>query len=316
MERIVSFAGERVLLRGTVLEDCWEVIVREANGHKELSFKNMVMWEDTGEVPPPETLDFPWCDAEDRAAFDAAKAAELEEKREKQREKNAQRAKSKCRWIIKSQGLNELLTLTYRENQQDRDLCKKHFKEWVRRMKAALGGKFIYCASFERQERGAMHVHVACHKLPSHGTRKGQKIKAWKLGTEIWRSIIGEDNGLCFVGGKTRHGGQRRNLSLAKLAAYVSKYIMKDYRDAPLESNRYSRSNGLEVPKAVKMSFQKLSFEEMVALAFHCADGDVIVSHRVTRDRWSGGRYWLVTEPMSPIAPVVAANGPLAARAA
>lgn len=300
MERIVSFAGERVLLRGTVLEDSWEVVVRESNGHKELSFKNYVMWEDTGEIcPPPFEVYLAQFEGEDRAKREAEHAQELEEKREKQREKNAQRAKTKCRWIIKSQGLNELLTLTYRENQQDRALCKKHFETWVRRMKVALGGKFIYCASFERQERGAMHVHVACHKLPSHGTRKGQKIKAWKLGTEIWRSIIGEDNGLCFVGGKTRHGGQRRNLSLAKLAAYVSKYIMKDYRDAPLESNRYSRSNGLEVPKAVKMSFHGLSFAAMMELAFECADGDVVVSHRVTRDQWSGMRYWLVTEPQA-----------------
>lgn len=298
MERIVSIAGERVLLRGTVVEDAWEVFVRKCNGHSELSFKNRVIWEDTGERAP-DPIDvylqgFEGLELEERRL---QHQQELEERREKQREKNAQRAKTQCRWIIKAQGLNELLTLTYRENQQDRDLCKKHFKEWVRRMKAALGGRFIYCASFERQERGAMHVHVACHKLPTHGTRKGEKIKAWKLGTEIWRSIIGEDNGLCFVGGKTRHGGQRRNLSLAKLAAYVSKYIMKDYRDAPLESNRYSRSNGLDVPKPQRMHFNGLTFEQMVELAFHCADGDVIVSHKVTRDRWSGGRYWLVTEP-------------------
>ena len=298
MERIVSFAGERVLLRGTVLEDTWEVLVKESNGHRELSFKNAVMWEDTGELcPPPFAVYIQQFEGQELADRLAEREKELAEKREKQREKNAQRAKSKCRWIIKSQGLDELLTLTYRENQEDRALCKKHFEIWVRRMKAALGGKFVYCASFERQERGAMHVHVACHKLPSHGLRTGQKIKAWKLGTEIWRSIIGEDNGLCFVGGKTRHGGQRRNLSLAKLAAYVSKYIMKDYHDSPAETNRYSRSNGLSVPKARKMTFAGLTFGEMVELAFECADGDVIVSHRVTRDQWSGGRYWLVTEP-------------------
>ena len=298
MERIVSFAGERVLLRGTVLEDTWEVLVKESNGHRELSFKNAVMWEDTGELcPPPFEVYIQQFEGQELADRLAEREQELAEKLEKQREKNAQRAKSKCRWIIKSQGLDELLTLTYRENQGDRALCKKHFETWVRRMKAALGGKFIYCASFERQERGAMHVHVACHKLPSHGVRKGQKIKAWKLGTDIWRSIIGEDNGLCFVGGKTRHGGQRRNLSLAKLAAYVSKYIMKDYHDSPAETNRYSRSNGLSVPKARKMTFAGLTFGQMVELAFECADGDVIVSHRATLDQWSGGRYWLVTEP-------------------
>lgn len=298
MERIVSIGGERVLLRGTVLDDSWEVRERTANGHKELSFKNRVIWEDTGERPP---------DSHDvyMQGFEGAEAAErqaiyekeLAEKREQQMKKNAAMAKTKCRWMIKQAGLNELLTITYRENQTDRDLCKLHFKEWVRRMKAALGGKFVYVASFERQDREAMHVHVACHKLPSHGTRKGQKIKAWKLGTEIWRSIVGDDNGLCFVGGKTRNGGYRRNLSLAKLAAYVSKYIMKDYADAPKGSNRFSRSNGLTVPPSKCTYMDRLTFEQMVELAFHCADGDVIVSHRVTRDRWSGGRYWLVTEP-------------------
>lgn len=302
MERIVSIGGERVLLRGTVVEDGWEVFTREANGHREVSFKNVVVWEEVGLAPmsdgpqgmPPGSY---LLDSLEQEKRDLELAKEIEEKREKQREKNAQRAKTKCRWFIKAAGLNELLTITYRDNQQDRALCKVHFKEWARRMKRALGGKFEYVASFEKQERGAMHVHVACRKLPSHGTRHGQKIKAWKLGTEIWRSIVGENNGLVFVGGKTKHGGKRRNLSLAKLAAYVSKYIMKDYADAPLESNRYSRSNGLAEPKATRMVFNRASFEEMLGLVFQCNDGDVIVSHRVTRDRWSGGRYWLVTEP-------------------
>lgn len=298
MERIVSIGGERVLLRGTVVEDAWEVHTRQANGHRELSFKNRVIWEDTGErAPDPHDVYLQGFEGQDRADREALHQLELQEKREKQMRKNAQMAKTKCRWMIKAAGLNELLTITYRENQQDRDLCKRHFKEWVRRMKAALGGKFVYVASFERQERGAMHVHVACHKLPQHGVRKGVKIKAWQLGTEVWRSIVGDDNGLCFVGGKTRHGGHRRNLSLAKLAAYVSKYIMKDYADAPKGSNRFSRSDSLEAPKAERMHFNGMTFEQMVELAFHCADGDVIVSHKITRDRWSGGRYWLVTEP-------------------
>lgn len=300
MERIVTIGGERVLMRGIVLDDCWEVRERSANGHRELSFKNRVIWEDTGErAPDPMDVYLDGLDPALRAEREAEHAKELEEKREKQVKKNAAMAKTKCRWMIKNAGLNELLTITYRENQKDRDLCKKHFKEWVRRMKAALGGKFVYVASFEAQDRGAMHVHVATHKLPEHGTRKGQKIKAWKLGTEIWRSIVGDDNGLCFVGGKTRHGGHRRNLSLAKLAAYVSKYIMKDYALAPKGSNRFSRSDGLDVPKSQCTHIGPLSFEEMVNLAFQCNDGDVIVSHKVTRDRWSGGRYWLVTEPQS-----------------
>lgn len=300
MERIVSSWGERVLQRGTFVDGAWEVRRREANGHKEISVKPLVVWEDTGErAPDPWETYIQGFEGEKLQERLKERELELAEKREKQTLKNAQTAKSKCRWLIKSQGLDELLTITYRENQQDRDLCKKHFKEWVRRMKAALGGKFVYCASFERQERGAMHVHVATHKLPSHGTRKGQKIKAWKLGTEIWRSIVGKDNGLCFVGGKTKNGGHRRNLSLAKLAAYVSKYIMKDYADAPKGANRFSRSDGLQVPKSQREVLNGLTFAEVVDLVFECGEGDVVVSHRVTPSKWSGGRSWLVTEPQN-----------------
>lgn len=300
MERIVSSWGERVLQRGTVVDGAWEVRRREANGHKEISVKPLIVWEDTGErAPDPWDVYIQGFEGEKLQERLKEREAELAEKREKQTLKNAQMAKSKCRWLIKSQGLDELLTITYRDNQQDRNLCKKHFKEWVRRMKAALGGAFVYVASFERQERGAMHVHVATHKLPSHGIRKGQKIKAWKLGTEIWRSIVGKDNGLCFVGGKTKHGGHRRNLSLAKLAAYVSKYIMKDYADAPKGANRFSRSDGLQVPKSQCEHLTGLTFAEVIDLVFECGEGDVVVSHRVTPSKWSGGRSWLVTEPQS-----------------
>lgn len=299
MEKIVSrLGGERILLRGTVVDDAWEVRKRRSNGHTEISCKNLVIWEDTGERAP-DTFDeyIKNFDGEKLEERLKERAAELEEKRQAQMLKNAQMAKTKCRWIIKSHGLDELLTITYRDNQQDRDLCKKHFKEWVRRMKAALGGKFVYCASFERQDRGAMHVHVACHKLPKHGTRAGVKIAAWRLGTEVWRSIVGADNGLCFVGGKTRNGGYRRNLSLAKLAAYVSKYIMKDYAEAPKGSNRFSRSDGLEVPKSERAIVHAASLRDLIGQIFSVGQGEVVVSHKITQNKWSGGRYWLVTEP-------------------
>jgi hypothetical protein len=299
MQRTVTLPdGERVVYDGEVIPDAWVVRVKEANGHREVSFSNAVQWTESDEKPKWRLEDYQknWPGL-NLSLIEEKFEKERLERQERAREKSAQRAKTKCRWIIKAQGLNELLTLTYRENQRDRELCKRHFKEWVRRMKAALGGAFIYCASFERQERGAMHVHVACHKLPAHGVRNGQKIKAWKLGTEIWRSIIGADNGLCFVGGKTKNGGHRRNLSLAKLAAYVSKYILKDYHDAPMESNRYSRSNGLTVPDSVETTYRGMSFGEVMDAVFACGEGDVIVSHSIGKNVFGERRYWLVTEP-------------------
>jgi hypothetical protein len=186
-----------------------------------------------------------------------------------------------------------MLTLTYRENQTDRALCKVHFKEWVRRMKRALG-EFRFCASFEVQERGAMHVHCVTHKMPTLALYRGVKVKTWQLGTRIWREVVGADNGLCFVGAdKSKWGAARRHkLSLAKMANYVSKYILKDFEDAPSESNRYSRSNG-QVLADVHVARFNGSLADIVGACFECNDGDVIVSHRVGyfKDSW-----WLCTE--------------------
>ena len=122
---------------------------------------------------------------------------------------------------------------------------------------------------------------------------KGIKIEAWRLGTAVWRSVVGADNGLCFVGGKTRWGGYRRVLSLAKMAAYVSKYIMKDYADCPGDSKRYSRSEGCLVPKPIVLRFRDVCLADLIGLVFEQGQGDVVISHSVSEiDK----RYWLCTE--------------------
>ena len=311
MERIITApTGERIVIQGEVHEDAWDVYVKNVNGHREISFRNAVTWSETDKLAPPpfdaEAYLSQW-DGEERAWREKELEEEAEAKRDKQMKKNAQNAKAKCRWFIKANGLNELLTLTYRANQTDRNLCKKHFKEWVRRMKSALGGRFVYCASFERQDRGAMHVHIACHKLPKHAVHKDVKVKGWELGTKVWRSIVGSDNGLCFVGGRKTPQGRVKQRSIAKIAAYVSKYITKDYADAPKGSDRYSRSdskNGIaSMPKAEKIRIWGASLQEMIEMTFQCAEDEIIVSHRLTLERFGEARYWLVTEPIPPAWP-------------
>ncbi|HZY18632.1 MAG TPA: hypothetical protein VFE82_09125 [Ramlibacter sp.] len=286
MHRIV----DGILFEGKRLEDAWDVSVWESNGHRELSARAVVEWRELGPVPVLDWSSRPLGELDPVADADL-----IEEKRQRALKKAAQRAQTACRRVIKAEGFNELLTITYRENQQDRELCKQHFKEWVRRMKAALGGTFRYCASFEKQARGAMHVHVACHKLPKHARRNGMKVHGWRLGTEIWRSIVGKDNGLVFVGGKPKQkGGKRLTRSPAKMAQYVSKYIMKDFADAPEESNRYSRSNGVDLGTVQRMRLCGVSMADLISVAFECKDGDVIVSHRLGDFK---DTYWLCTEP-------------------
>lgn len=294
MYRIVGqqvIDGKKVgglVLEGERLDDSWDVSEFEVNGHREVSIRPTMAWTEVAEWEDRlKLVGFPNDGIPDTEE-------EIAEKRLNSLAKSAKRATTMCRRVIKAEGFNEMLTLTYRANQSCRETAKRHFKEWVRRMKRALGG-FRYCASFERQERGAMHVHIATHKLPEHAGYRGVKIKAWQLGTKIWRDIVGEDNGLCFVGGKSKFGAPRKQaLSLARMAMYVSKYIMKDFADSPDESNRYSRSNGTELPKKIKTVLTGCSMVEAILAAFTCKDGDVIVSHRVDPAR---GSYWLCTEP-------------------
>ncbi|HXE48906.1 MAG TPA: hypothetical protein VN663_11070 [Ramlibacter sp.] len=233
-------------------------------------------YEDMG--PAPAFMLIP-ADRELSPELDAEYIAEL---KEQARRRHANRAKMACKWFIIHCGFNELLTLTYRENQTDEALAKKHHKEWVRRMRRALGGRFDYCTGFEPQERGAWHMHVACHRLPKHVEYQGVKIEAWKLGTVIWRSIVGDDNGLCFVGGKASKWGKKRrkNMGLYKMASYVSKYITKHYAMLPDGVNRYSHSEGK--PK-VDRQVTYLAADyigDLITACFQVPGGSVIVSHR------------------------------------
>lgn len=277
MQRIV----DGILYEGKIVPNAWEVATWRASGVMERSARPIVEWVEVGPVPE---LDEP--DPERDAVW-------LEERRALSLRKAAQRAKRECRRVIIAEGFDELLTITTREV-YDAVTFKRYFKEWVRRMRRALGGVFRYCAGFEPQERGAYHAHVACFKLPRHVVHKGVKVQGWRLGTEVWRSVVGADNGLVYVGGKSRTGLPRRQaFTLAKMAAYVSKYIMKDYEKLPPGSNRYSRSNGVAIPEVERIRLTDCTFAELVALTFEASDMEVVVSHRVGRWRDS---LWLCTE--------------------
>ncbi len=100
-----------------------------------------------------------------------------------------------------------------------------------------------------------MHVHLAVHKLPEHAVHKGTKIEGWRLGTAVWRTVVGEDNGLCYVGGKNRNGNlKRKPIGQGEDGGLrLEVHHTKDYAEAEAASNRYSRSNGIPVGKPQSM---------------------------------------------------------------
>lgn len=281
-----KFGG--VIMEGTRRDDAWDVSIFEVNGHRELSARPVVEWHAV-------------CDYEDRhrlPVFDIEvplTEEEIAERAERSLKKAGQRAQTQCRRHIKAGDFREMLTGTYRENQTDEALFKEHLRKFIDAMQYALP-KLQYCVSFEKQDRGAYHFHMATNKLPRFIRYKGEKMEGWLVPTMIWRKIVGEDNGLVFVGGKPRWGSaRRRNMSIAKIAAYVSKYIMKDYALAPIGSKRYWSSRAVPLPKPTRIQMANTNLRELVETCFEVPQGHSIVSHRI--GKW-GDTYWLCTEPV------------------
>lgn len=287
MQRIV----DGIAYEGKTVLDAFDVRVWECSGHREISARPVVEWTEIGPAPDWSHLLEP----------DPERDAKIEEdRRQKNLLRAARRAKTQCRRFIKSNGFDELATLTYRENQTDEKLAKAHFAKWARRMAELVPG-FGYCVGYERQKRGAWHMHAAIYRLPAKievpfrmadGSWLRREVEAWKLGTIVWRRIVGKDGGMCFIGGKGEGAKKARN-SLAKMAAYVSKYITKHFEDSPEDSRRWTHSAGTMPPKPVLERFAQLSMRELIERVFWCDDGERVVDHRIGVFRDS---YYLCTE--------------------
>ncbi|QHE95132.1 hypothetical protein PI93_005570 [Pandoraea fibrosis] len=143
----------------------------------------------------------------------------------------AKRAKQQVRLRCKAIGADRMITLTYRENMEDRDRLKRDFDALRRRL-----GKFQnfqYVAVSERQKRGAWHLHVAV---------KGRQN--YRVLRSIWHSIVGADNGNVDVRNPFKQRGLRH-----KLAAYLGKYLTKDFAEHKMNEKRYWTSRGIVVPE-------------------------------------------------------------------
>ncbi|MDC6168336.1 rolling circle replication-associated protein [Paucibacter sp. XJ19-41] len=262
---------------------------RLGNGHAEASVRRMVWWSEIGPAS-----------ADELEVWRRDLAESEEERREANRGRAARRATTKVRRLVKAAGMDALLTLTYRVLQTDLALCKKHLKEFVRRMRRLIPG-WQYIAAFERQERGCWHVHMAIHKLPMNlPASNGVKVKSYNIVRAVWRSVVGQDNG--NIDQSRRKAFSRR--SSAKLASYLSKYMLKAFQDGDDWANRYSSGGLGALPQPERVRFQSERFADLVALAYEEVAMHACEIWTSLRRSWSGiafdgppETFWISTGP-------------------
>lgn len=249
------------------------------NGHLEVSGVRQMDWQELDWTPVmiQDHLDMVAEYREENA----------EEIKEAYLRKSANRAKTRVRRLCKVMGADTLLTLTYRTNMTDLAKCKANLKEFVRRLRRVLPD-FHAVASFEPQERGAWHVHMATIRIPSslsHGT--AAKVKSFNVIRAIWRSVTKEDGGTANV------ARSKATRSAAKIAAYIAKYISKAFLEGEAGSNRWTKFGDAKLP--IPLRFGSVTdMADVVRMAFELVDASSTVA-ALALSRWDDW-FFLVVE--------------------
>lgn len=210
-----------------------------------------------------------------------------EELAAKSAEASANRAKSKVRRLCKVMGADTMITLTYRDNIDDLAVCKRHLKEFVRRVNRVIPNFRAVCA-FERQQRGAWHVHIATERVQSTLQWAGVKVKSFNVLRAIWRSVT-----LSAGGNVDFAQGRSKKRSPARIAGYLSKYMTKAFSDGDKGSNRWTRYGDIQVPKPLRLGTYP-SMLAAIATAYELVDGCATVVNQYL-GRWHDV-YFLVVE--------------------
>lgn len=265
----------------------------EATGQQEVMAWPRRVYVPLGDIDDPEVLA-----TEVDQSGTLQDEARKEEQRRISRERSKARGKRTCRHKIKSASFSSMLTTTYRENMGDFDRVRSDWAKYLRLLGRYLPG-FRAVYGFEKQERGAWHVHAAIDRLPPWIVYQGQQVRSFVLLRKLWHSVVGHDNGNVDVDGhrRTRFGFAGRYgkaESLARLADYVSKYLTKDYGDGIEGRNMWGSTQGLGQAKPVTFDMPEMPLHELIELSFHLPEGHRIARHRIGRF----GKFWMLyTEP-------------------
>lgn len=165
---------------------------------------------------------------------------------------SVQRSKRLVRQHCMAKRADRLLTLTYRENMEDRDRCYADFVRFLAKAQA-LGFLPVYVGVPERQKRGAWHVHIAMRGYMWVGTLR-----------RLWREVVGQDNGNVDISYRKRGEG---SLYPWRIAAYLSKYIGKAIAESAPGDRTFwaSRWDGLQPTVTVELLDSGMKFTQVLS---------------------------------------------------
>jgi len=152
-----------------------------------------------------------------------------------------QRARRAIRRAVMARKLDYMITLTYRDNMQDRKQAVSDLQKFISSLRSKIGN-FVWLAVPEKQKRGAWHWHIA--------------VKGWQnieIIRHVWKYIVGE--GSVNVRAPKKGSGNPR-WDRVRIAYYISKYISKD-EDTNKGDMRYYRDRKQGEVMRLKLSFDK-----------------------------------------------------------
>jgi len=191
-----------------------------------------------------------------------------EERREINNQRSVRRSARAVRFLVKQIQADRLLTLSTRENIQDRDQFKKRMKRFFELVRKGWGGQqgisnFAYVAVLERQERGAYHAHIAIKGAVNFNFLR----TAWHKALGCPGLMVGElspGNVDVTTPRAARWGTEFSRWKAAKLSAYLVKYMSKTFDDGISEKHKYFKSKDIEPPRERKYILSATTMREAI----------------------------------------------------
>lgn len=202
---------------------------------------------------------------------------------EENKRRSIYRAKQMVRWLCKSMQADHFLTVTYRENLQDIEQVKKHWREFVRLVRKRYP-KWQYVVCLEQQDRGAWHLHVATHgrsdvhwlrrcwwmalghRVEVYYTEDGKKhLRALVEDRGEWRQAMSREvaGNIDLQGPSKRFGGSGVKWKSEQLSAYMAKYMSKAFETIQ-SGRRYWPSKEIAPPLVEKRWLNALNWGDAV----------------------------------------------------